>query len=125
MTLPTVPTVPSGAISAGMLQPMGAENASPPSATEIQKIATLGLVVNAAPRSTEEHRDAPAHLAEARPPLGGRLHIRARVVCRQRADLSCCFVWPPFFMPCQTRGGTFGPGSCVQKPRHHSRCDVP
>src|ERR1700686_3060812 len=49
MILPTVPTVPFVAINPGMLQPMGAANARPPRAMEIQMIATLALVVKAAP----------------------------------------------------------------------------
>jgi hypothetical protein len=49
MMLPTVPTVPRGAIKDGMLHPMGAAKARPPRAMEIQMIATLGLVVKAAP----------------------------------------------------------------------------
>ncbi len=49
MMLPTVPTVPLEAINPGMLQPLGASNARPTSAMEIQMIATLASVVKAAP----------------------------------------------------------------------------
>jgi hypothetical protein len=49
MVLPTVPTVPRGAMIDGMLQAMGAEKANPPSAIDIQVIAMFALVVKAAP----------------------------------------------------------------------------